>query len=111
MNLQTVLEAHLEMLHVRHYSAATLKSHRHTLETFWRHLQGVGIGDWRDVSRDTIADYQRELLRHYTPGTVRVHIGALRSLFVQLENSGAILVNPTLNVPLPQWERRLPKRI
>jgi len=111
MNLQTVLATHLEFLRVRHYSPGTLKTRRHALPVFFRHLQSIGIRDLREVSRDTIADYQRELLRHYAVKTVRQHMSALRSLFAQLENSGDILLNPTAGVPLPKEERRLPKHI
>jgi len=104
-------EAYLEMLRVRNYAPDTLKTSRNALETFVGHLQGIGIHDWREVSRDTVENYQRELLQRYADGTVRVHMATLRSFFAHLETTGAILINPTWDVRLPKWERHLPKRI
>ena len=93
---------YLEMLRVRNYAPGTLKSRAHVLRLFFAHLQTIGVDDLRDVSRDTIEDYQRELLRHYAVSTVRSHMGTLRRFFAHLENTGAILLNPTADVPLPK---------
>jgi site-specific recombinase XerD len=111
MSLETLLENHLELLRVRHYSPATVKSREHSIKTFFEHLQTSGVADVREVRRQTIQDFQLALMRRYAVGTVRLHLGALRQFFGPLENSGVILLNPTLGVALPKWERRLPKRI
>jgi integrase/recombinase XerD len=102
---------YLESLRVRHYSAATVKSREQSLRSFQTHLESVGVADLRAVNRETLVDYQRELLRVYSVGTVRVLLAGVRHFFAHLENTDAILLNPTLGVPLPKEERRLPKRI
>ena len=109
--MKTSMDDFLEMLRVRNYAPDTIKTQRNALETFVRHLQGIGIHDWREVSRDAVENYQRELLRRYADGTVRVHMASLRQFFTRLETTGAILLNPTWDVRLPKWERHLPKRI
>jgi site-specific recombinase XerD len=111
VKIATVLETFLEMLRVRHQSPATVDNRRKAIGVFFDYLESIGMADLRAVNRDTIADYQRELLRDHSVGTVRAYLGSVRRLFAHLEESSAILVNPTLNVPLPKEERRLPKRI
>ncbi len=51
---------------------------------------------------------RREPLRHYSVNTTRQQIGTLRSFFAHLENTDAILLDPTAGVPLAKQERRLP---
>lgn len=111
MKNATVLANYLEMLRVRHFAAATVDCDRKAVGYFFDYLKSIGMADVRAVSRDTIADYQREGLRDHAVGTVRAYLISLRRFFVHLENTGAILVNPTPDVPLPKEERRLPKRI
>jgi len=108
---ETHLENYLELLRVRHYAPATIKGCRHNLRRFLAQLAADGRADVRAVNRDTIETYQRNLLRHHDANSVRSHMGTVRSFFAHLENSGTILVNPTRDVTLPKWERRLPKRI
>ena len=105
------MDDYLDALRVRHYSPQTVKCHGYCLRRFSAWLDTGGVADLREVSRQTIEDYQRELLSHYPVMTVRHHMGSLRGLFAHLENTDAILLNPTLGVPLPKSERRLPKRI
>lgn len=109
--MKTSMADYLESLRVRHYSAATVKSREQSLRSFQTHLESVGVADLRAVNRETLVDYQRELLRVYSVGTVRVLLAGVRHFFAHLENTDAILLNPTLGVPLPKEERRLPKRI
>ena len=111
MKMQMLLDSHLDFLRVRNYSSGTIKTHRNIIPIFFRHLHGVGIHDLREVNRQTIEDYQRELVKHHAVGTARAHMGALRSFFARLENIGEILLNPTAGVPLAKEERRLPKSI
>jgi integrase/recombinase XerD len=109
--VKTSMDDYLESLRVRHYSPATVKSRAQSLRRFFAHLQTIGVADLRAVSRQTIEDYQRELLSHYPVMTVRNHLGSLRGLFAHLENTGAILLDPCPGVPLPKAERRLPRRV
>jgi site-specific recombinase XerD len=109
--VKTQMDDYLESLRVRHYSTATVKSRQQSLRSFQTFLEANAVADLRAVSRDTIEQHQRELLRVYSVGTVRVLLAGVRHFFAHLENTDAILLNPTLGVPLPKEERRLPKRI
>ena len=105
------MEPYLEMLRVRNYAPSTIKGCTHILRRFFAHLQTVGVADLRAVNQDIIEAYQRELLRRRDANTVRSHMATLRGFFAHLETTGEILLNPTADVRLPKWERRLPKRI
>jgi site-specific recombinase XerD len=105
------MEPYLEMLRVRNYAPATIKCCTHSLRRFFAHLQTVGVADLRAVNQDIIEAYQRELLHRRDANTVRSHMATLRGFFAHLETTGEILLNPTADVRLPKWERRLPKRI
>jgi site-specific recombinase XerD len=109
--IRVQLETYLESLRVRHYSADTLDCRKHGLTQFFEHLKTNGVADLRDVARQTIADYRLALMRRYCVGSVRSQMGSLRHFFAWLESTDAILLNPTLNVPLPKEERPLPRRI
>jgi site-specific recombinase XerD len=109
--IRAQLETYLESLRVRHYSADTLDSRKHGLTQFFEHLKTIGVADLRDVARQMIADYRLALMRRYCVGSVRSQMGSLRHFFAWLESTDAILLNPTLNVPLPKEERPLPRRI
>jgi site-specific recombinase XerD len=106
------MDDYLDALRVRHYSDGSIKAHSHCLRRFSTWLATQGVADLREVSRATIEDYQRDLLAHYpVTATVRNYMGCLRGFFAHLENTDAILLNPTVGVPLPKCERRLPKRL
>ncbi len=109
--MKTRMEPYQEMLRVRNYAPATIKCCTHSLRRFFAHLQTVGVADLRAVNQDIIEAYQRELLRRRGANTVRSHMATLRGFFAHLETTGEILLNPTADVRLPKWERRLPKRI
>jgi site-specific recombinase XerD len=111
MSMKALLENHLELLRVRHFSPQTVKCRKHSIQMFFEHLKASGVADLREVSRDTVQDYQLALMRRYISATVRHHMSSLRQFFAQLENTDEVLLNPTAGVPLPKWERRLPKRI
>lgn len=109
--MKTRRDDYLEMLRVRHYAPGTIKGRCKSLRVFFAYLESIGVTDLREVSRDTIQNFRLEIMRRHQVGTVRNHLGTLRSFFAHLETIGEILLNPTLGVPLPKQERRLPKRI
>jgi site-specific recombinase XerD len=111
MTPPTVLEDYLESLRVRHYSAGTLATRRQSLRIFFAYLKTTGQDDLREVSRQTIEDFQREMLHRYGVMTARLHMANVRYFFAHLESADAILLNPCVSVPLPRVERALPKRI
>jgi len=110
------LEVHrrsfLEAMRVRNYSKATIKLRAGSLALFFRYLASMGVNDAREVSRQTMRAYQAWLMtQRYTMQSVHVHLSAARRFFEHLEKSDAILLNPCNGVPLPHFERPLPRNV
>lgn len=104
--------AFLEALKIHRASPATIKGRAGSLSVFFRYLTGQGVADVRDVSRQTIKDYQLGLLaQDYTPMTVATHMQAVRRFFEHLEKTSVILVNPCDGIPVPRQGDRLPKAV
>jgi integrase/recombinase XerD len=104
--------AFLESLKIRHCSPATIESRDGSLKMFFGYMAGQGMADARDVSRQTVKDYQLWLLaRQYAPMTVVSRMQAVRRFFEHLEVTGVILVNPCPGIPLPRIGNRLPKTV
>jgi integrase/recombinase XerD len=102
----------LESLRVRNFSAATLTIRDQSLNAFFGFLCGRGIDDAREVTSETIRDYQLFLSGEpYTVRTVHVKLMALRLLFRHLEKTDAVLVNPCVKMVLPKIENGLPRRV
>jgi integrase/recombinase XerD len=106
---QQHLAAFVERLKVLRYSPATLASREQSLRKFF-HWLGENA-DVRDVSKQTVRDFQEWLLGRYTTNTAHVHLISLRRFFEHLEKTDALLVNPCEGVPLPKMEDRLPRNI
>ena len=116
MNPSDALEAQrqtfLEALKVRRYSVATLASYADSLGVFFEYLAKAGLDDVREVSRQTMRDYQLWLQRQdYSPWTIATRLQALRRFFEYLENADMILINPCAGLTLPKLGDRLPKTI
>jgi integrase/recombinase XerD len=109
------LSAFLERLKVLHYSPATVASRQQSLSAFFRWLGQAGPGrkltDVREVTQQTVRDYQKHLLGRYTTWSTHTHIIALRRFFEHLEATDALLISPCAGVPLPRLEDRLPRSI
>jgi integrase/recombinase XerD len=109
-SLETQRAQFLEALKVRRFSPATIKSRQASLAMFFRWLAGSSIADVRDVSRQTVRDYQLWLQeRGLAVWTQHVRLQALRRFFEHLESTDVILVNPCAGITLPKLASRLPK--
>lgn len=85
----------LEALKIRRCSPATVKSRADSLAVFFHFLAGQGIADVREVSRQTVKDYQLwSLTQGHTPMTVVSRMQALRRFFEHLETTDVILETP-----------------
>lgn len=115
MNFPDSLEQHrnafLEAMKIRRYSPASIDQRNRSLDVFFRYLAGLALDDLKEVSRQTIRDYQASLRPHYQIASVNAHIMAVRRLFEHLEATDAVLVNPCAGVPLPKQPPRLPKAV
>jgi integrase/recombinase XerD len=111
-SLDTALASFVEAMKVRRFSPATLASYQGSLAAFFNYLRGTGIDDVRDVSRQTIADYQLWLAgKPYTDWTRVARLQAVRRFFEHLEKTDALLVNPCAGMILPKIEKRLPRNV
>ncbi len=104
------LHPFLESLRVRGYSGATVDSRHESLQLFLRWLLDQAK-DVREVTRQTIRDYQAWLLSRYATSSAHVHLIALRRFFEHLEATDLILVNPCVGLVLPKLEDRLPRNV
>ena len=105
------LAAFMERLKVLRYSPATLVSREHSVRRFFQWSSERGLHDVRDVTKQTVRDFQEWLLNRYTTHTAHVHLISLRRFFEHLEKTDALLVNPCEGVPLPRLEQRLPRSV
>ena len=105
------LAAFMERLKVLRYSPATLVSREHSVRRFFQWSSERGLADVRDVTKQTVRDFQEWLLGRYATHTVHVHLISLRRFFEHLEKTDALLVNPCEGVPLPKLEQRLPRSV
>jgi integrase/recombinase XerD len=110
------LAAFMERLKVLRYSPATLVSREHSVRKFFHWLQAKPGGvqaqpGVRDVTKQTVRDFQEYLLGRYTTHTTHVHLISLRRFFEHLEKTDVLLVNPCEGVPLPRLEQRLPRSV
>ena len=97
---------------MRCYSPATLASYDSSLGVFFEHLARMGLNDVREVSRQTVRDYQLWLRRQdYSPWTVTTRLQALRRFCEHLKAIDMVLVNPCNGLQLPKFADRLPKAI
>jgi integrase/recombinase XerD len=112
-SLQRLLAGFVEAQRARRLAASTVDGRRHCLDVFFGWLAGAGVADIRAVTRQHLRDYQAWLMSQgrYCLHTVHVHVISTRRLFEHLENTDAILINPTLGLRLPKLPDRLPRTI
>ena len=110
--LDVCAAAFVEAMKVRRFSKATLASYQGSLAVFFGYLRNAGIDDAREVSRQTIADYQLWLAgKPYTDWTRVSRLQAVRRFFEHLEKTDVLLVNPCAGMLLPKIEKRLPRNV
>jgi integrase/recombinase XerD len=99
-------------MQVQRCAYATIKHRIKALSRFSAYLEQCGIGDVREVTRDTVRNYQTWLLRQSCSGsTVYAYTICLRRFFEHLETIGEILLDPCVGVPLPKLPNRLPRAV
>jgi len=117
-------ESFLESLRIRNFSPATLKSRGQSLSSFFGFLVKNGIDDVREITVETVREYQLYLSspclaiapaerrrKPWTTYTVHAKLIALRKFFEHLEKTDVVLVNPCLKMVLPKLEERLPRTV
>ncbi len=117
-NLNDLLFAFIEHMKVRNYAKATLTGYTRYLRQFLDYLRAIDITDLKQVTRDTLTDYQVKLIgfrdeggKGYTIATVSIKIRAIKRFFEYLESSNQILINPAEHIKEPKKETRLPRAV
>jgi integrase/recombinase XerD len=112
---ETVLDALVQDLAVRHRSTAAIQHVRQAGRLLCAHLQRQRVRDLRAVTEAHITAFARTLQTQrssrgtpYAIATQRYLLAGVQQLFRFLEARGVILHNPTLDLPLPSW-RQLPR--
>jgi integrase/recombinase XerD len=113
--MNTALEQHrqnfVEALKVRRASPKTVDIRERAVRTFFKYLAEVRLDDAREVTRQTVRDYQLWLQARYSGATVLTYIMGLRRFFEHLEKTDVVLVNPCAGLLLPPQPNRLPKTV
>lgn len=114
---EVVLDALAQDLARRHYSDSVVGQVRHAGALFFAHLRRQRVRDLRAVTDAHVTAYARHLAKArsargtpFSISTQRGLLSCIQRLFRFLEEQGAILHNPTLDLELPSW-RRLPRAV
>jgi integrase/recombinase XerD len=116
-SFEGAVEALVEELRRRYYSASLQGHVADALERFFGYLRGKRIRDLRSVREEHVTAYALELARAtsargkpYSVATRRWHLQAVKRIFAFLAKRGVILQDPALDVALPHW-RKLPRAL
>jgi integrase/recombinase XerC len=85
-----------------------LRNYRAALAQF-RHFCGAGFISWHEVTGEQVADWLQEMMKQgLAHATMRLRLGALRSLYRYLVKRAGLRQNPMGRVSMPKLERSLP---
>lgn len=85
-----------KLLKAQGYAESTIEGYRKYLDQFRRYLKTAGINDLRKVTRQTILDYQAQIMAGKTAmETKALKIRPVKRLFEYLVDSNQLLINPT----------------
>jgi integrase/recombinase XerC len=113
MSMHHTIAAFLDHIRLeRSLSAHTVTAYAGDLDRFDRVVQRIsGEADWNPsaVDRGTIRQFLGSMVDDgYSRRSVARSLAAVKSLFAYLRRTGAIDVNPTISIPSPKLERKLP---
>ncbi|MBU4357625.1 MAG: tyrosine-type recombinase/integrase [Proteobacteria bacterium] len=96
MDVVVTIAEFKKMLTAQGYAESTIDGYRKNLDQFRRYLEGEKISDLRKVTRQTILDYQAEVMAEKTAmETKALKIRPVKRLFEYLTESNQLLINPT----------------
>ena len=116
-SFESAVEALVEDLRRRYYSASLRGHVADALARFFDHLREKRIRDLRSVREEHVTAYARDLARAtsargkaYSISTQRWNLQAVKRFFAFLAEKDVLLQNPALDLALPHW-RRLPRAL
>jgi integrase/recombinase XerD len=96
LDILTTVTEFKHQLKTRGYAKATIEGYRKNLDQFTTYLTGRNIDDMKQVTRQTIADYQEYVMGgDNAVETKALKIRAVKRLFEYLEETHQLLINPT----------------
>lgn len=96
MDVVVTIAEFKKLLKAQGYAESTVDGYRKNLDQFRRYLEAAGISDLRKVTRQTILDYQAEVMAEKTAmETKALKIRPVKRLFEYLVDSNQLLINPT----------------
>ncbi len=96
MDILTTITEFKQRLSTRGYAKTTIEGYRKRLDQFTEWLTERNISDIKQITRQTIADYQEHVMaQDNAMETKALKIRAVKRLFEYLEETHQLLVNPT----------------
>jgi integrase/recombinase XerD len=96
LDILTTITEFKHLLKTRGYAKATIEGYRKRLDQFTEWLTDRNVGDIKQITRQTIADYQEHVMAgDNAMETKALKIRAVKRLFEYLEETHQLLVNPT----------------
>lgn len=97
-------------------SSATVEAYRRDLGDYLAFLARIGVGEIGAITRQTVADYENDLVMrpindegaHYSAATVQRHVSMLKGFHKFCVREGLSQKDPTATIPLPKKPQRLP---
>jgi integrase/recombinase XerC len=104
------LRSFLEYLDAeRHYSSHTVVAYEGDLTRLLQFLRREGVTAFRDVDRKTIRRFLSSLVEQgLSKKSIARHCASVRSLFRFLHQRRIVRTNPTIGLPTPRVNRKLP---
>lgn len=96
MDILTTITEFKYQLKTRGYAKATIEGYSKRLDQFRDYLSEQNISDIKQITRQTVADYQQHVMAEDNAmETKALKIRAIKRLFEYLEETHQLLVNPT----------------
>lgn len=96
MNVNIIIEEYIKQMQVLNYAKRTIELYTWSLTCFSEYLALINITNLRQVTRNTIYDYQAIITDELiAPETRAIKIRAVKRLFEYLTENHRLLINPT----------------
>lgn len=108
-----IKQAHLqfvEYLQSRRRALATIVAYRKDIEQLVTFLGNMGKKDIADVTHEELAAFLKKLAAdNYTPKSISRKINSMKTFFRFLKSSGAVKIDPALDIEHPKYEVKPPR--
>lgn len=110
LDLKTAHNQFLEYLGSRRRARATIVAYGKDIEQLTSFLANMGKKDMSEVSREELEAFLKKLSADdYTPKSVSRKINSMKTFYRFLKASGAITIDPALDIEHPKYEVKPPR--